>query len=75
MNPNGRVASKVALVTGAASGIGKATALLLAKEGATVVVADIAAKTGQQVVEEIAAAEQGRFSRLSMSPRKQPGKM
>ena len=53
MNPNGRVASKVALVTGAASGIGKATALLLAKEGATVVVADIAAEAGQPVVEEI----------------------
>ena len=53
MNPNGRVASKVALVTGAASGIGKATALLLAKEGAAVVVADIAAEAGQQVVEEI----------------------
>src|SRR5437660_5214484 len=53
MTPNGRVANKVALVTGAASGIGKATALLLANEGASVVVADIAAETGQQVVEEI----------------------
>lgn len=53
MTPNGRVANKVAFVTGAASGIGKATALLLAKEGAAVVVADIAAETGQQVVDEI----------------------
>ncbi|MGE3807531.1 MAG: SDR family NAD(P)-dependent oxidoreductase, partial [Gemmataceae bacterium] len=42
------------LVTGAASGIGRATALLLSQEGATVVVADIAAEPGQQVVEEIA---------------------
>ena len=32
----GRVENKVAIVTGAASGIGKATALLLAREGASV---------------------------------------
>ena len=37
----GRVKGKVALVTGAASGIGRATALLLVREGATVVVTDI----------------------------------
>ncbi len=36
----GRVAGKVALVTGAASGIGRATALLLAEHGAAVVCAD-----------------------------------
>jgi NAD(P)-dependent dehydrogenase (short-subunit alcohol dehydrogenase family) len=53
MTPNGRVANKVALVTRAASGNGRATALLLAKEGAAVVVADIAAEAGRQVAEEI----------------------
>lgn len=53
MPSNGRVANKVALVTGAASGIGKATAMLLANEGASVVVADIADETGKQVAEEI----------------------
>jgi NAD(P)-dependent dehydrogenase (short-subunit alcohol dehydrogenase family) len=53
MTPNERVANKVALVTGAASGIGRATALLLAREGAAVVVTDIAAEEGRQVAEEI----------------------
>lgn len=41
------------MVTGASSGIGKATALFYAREGAKVVVSDIAEDKGQQVVEEI----------------------
>lgn len=45
--------NKVAIVTGAASGIGKATALLLAKEGAKVVVSDITEDAGNEVVKEI----------------------
>jgi 3(or 17)beta-hydroxysteroid dehydrogenase len=53
MASSGRVANKVALVTGAASGIGRATALLLASEGAAVVVADVASEAGQQAAEEI----------------------
>jgi len=44
---------KVAFVTGAGSGIGKAIALLYAKEGAKVVVSDINDEHGQAVVEEI----------------------
>jgi NAD(P)-dependent dehydrogenase (short-subunit alcohol dehydrogenase family) len=44
---------KVALVTGGVSGIGRATALLLAREGATVVVADLKAADGERVVTEI----------------------
>lgn len=45
--------NKVAIVTGAGSGIGKAIALLYAKEGAKVVVSDINEKGGKEVVEEI----------------------
>ncbi len=43
----GRVAGKVALVTGAASGIGAESARRLAAEGAAVVVADLAAEAGE----------------------------
>ena len=45
----GRLANKVAIVTGAASGVGEATALLFAREGASVVVADLHAAGAERV--------------------------
>ena len=51
-----RVKGKVAIVTGAASGIGQATAELLAAEGASVVIADLNAEGAEKVAEGIRAA-------------------
>lgn len=51
-----RVSGKVAIVTGASLGIGKAAALMLAHEGAKVAVADLREDEGHAVVAEIEAA-------------------
>ena len=48
-----RLAGKVSIVTGAASGIGRATAELFAREGASVVVADIDQQQGRDTVRRI----------------------
>jgi NAD(P)-dependent dehydrogenase (short-subunit alcohol dehydrogenase family) len=46
----------VAFVTGAGSGIGRATARLFAREGARVVIAEVNPETGQQTVDQITTA-------------------
>ena len=48
-----RLAGKVAIITGAASGIGKAGAILFAREGARITVADVDEPGGNAVVREI----------------------
>ncbi|MGH8460515.1 MAG: SDR family NAD(P)-dependent oxidoreductase, partial [Stenotrophobium sp.] len=52
----GRVQDKVAIVTGAASGVGKEDALLLAKEGAKVVLTDVNEEAGRAVAKQIGDA-------------------
>ena len=55
MSDRGRLAGKAAIVTGAASGIGEVTAQVLAREGANVCVADVNAKDGKRVADQIKA--------------------
>jgi NAD(P)-dependent dehydrogenase (short-subunit alcohol dehydrogenase family) len=63
-----RLAGKVCLITGAGSGIGRETALLFAREGGKVVIADLDAPAGERVAAEVAkAGGQSRFVRADVS--------
>jgi len=53
--PRGELAGRVALITGGASGIGRASARLLAARGAHVVVADLNFEGAQEVADELVA--------------------
>ena len=60
-----RLHDKVALITGGASGMGQSEAVLFAKEGAKVVVADVLETEGQKVADSLGGA--GRFVRLDVT--------
>ncbi|MHB1928730.1 MAG: 3-oxoacyl-ACP reductase [Acidimicrobiales bacterium] len=53
---SGRLEGKVAVITGAASGIGAASAARFAADGASVVVADLAVEAGRAVAESVAGS-------------------
>ncbi len=56
----GKLAGKVVILTGGASGIGRASARLFCREGATVVIGDIDEEAGAAVVEEIREQDGGK---------------
>ncbi|HLB71489.1 MAG: 3-oxoacyl-[acyl-carrier-protein] reductase [Candidatus Methanoperedens sp.] len=71
-----RLENKVAIITGAGSGIGRMTALLFAKEGANVVVADVNEKGGMEVVSEIKKnGSDAFFAKLDVTRREQSKQM
>ena len=71
-----KLSGKVALVTGGAAGIGRATSLLLAAEGAKVVVADTDEKRGRQTVRTIRRRKgQAAFTKADVSKASDAEKM
>jgi NAD(P)-dependent dehydrogenase (short-subunit alcohol dehydrogenase family) len=63
-----RLAGKVALISGAASGMGQSEAVIFAKEGARVIVADVLEAEGKQVADKIVSGGgQARFVKLDVT--------
>jgi 3-oxoacyl-[acyl-carrier protein] reductase len=67
----GRLDGKVALVTGGASGIGRAICLSFAKEGATIICNDLTTETAQKVLEECGQQRQGLVVKADVSRSRQ----
>ncbi len=71
-----RLENKVAVITGAGSGIGKETALLFAKEGAKVIVADVNEKGGEETTTDIKKnGGEAFFTKLDVTNREQSKQM
>jgi NAD(P)-dependent dehydrogenase (short-subunit alcohol dehydrogenase family) len=63
-----RLAGKVALISGAASGMGQSEAVIFAKEGAKVILADVLEAEGKQVADKIVSGGgQARFVKLDVT--------
>ncbi|HEY6073610.1 MAG TPA: SDR family NAD(P)-dependent oxidoreductase, partial [Anaerolineales bacterium] len=67
-----RMKDKVVLVTGGASGIGRATALRFAEEGARVVICDLNEAAGQETVKEL--GEGAAFYKVNVASREEAQK-
>jgi len=65
MNGNGKLTGRVAVITGAASGMGLATAERFIEEGASVVIADFNASAGQEAADRL--GDRCRFTRCDVS--------
>jgi NAD(P)-dependent dehydrogenase (short-subunit alcohol dehydrogenase family) len=71
-----RLANKSAIITGAGSGIGRESALLFAKEGASILVAELNEQAGKSVVQEIEkAGGKASFIAVDVSNEKDVGNM
>ena len=67
----GRIAGKVAVVTGGCSGIGEATVRRFVAEGAKVVIGDIADDAGAALVEELGGADTVRYVHVDVTSKDQ----